>query len=263
VLRSLYSAISGMHGFQTKLDVIGNNIANVNTTGFKSGRVMFGDLLSQTVAGASTPGTNLGGTNPIQIGLGSKIASIDTIMTDGSTQTTNNPYDLSINGNGFFTVSDGTQTYYTRAGNFQPDAQGNLVLPNGFKLLDSSGSPIIIPPNPTSVSVDKSGNITVVDSSGSTSTLGPIGLASFTNSAGLTKAGDTMFLASSNSGTPSVGAPGAAGFGTLTVGALEMSNVDLTNEFTEMIIAQQGFAANSKVITTAQTILQDIINMKQ
>ena len=130
MLRSLFSAVSGLKSHQTRMDTIGNNIANVNTTGFKSGRTTFADTLSQTLTGASAPSDNLGGTNPKQIGLGTGVASIDTIFTDGSVQQTGKNTDLCLSGNGLFVVSQGNQTYYTRDGAFEFDAAGNYVLPS-------------------------------------------------------------------------------------------------------------------------------------
>ena len=135
MMRSLYSGVSGLKGHQTKMDVVGNNIANVNTTGFKSSRVTFADTLSQTQAGASAPRGNLGGTNPKQIGLGVGVASIDTIFTDGSVQATGKNTDLCLSGNGLFVVKKGAETYYTRDGAFEFDANGNYVLPgSGLKV---------------------------------------------------------------------------------------------------------------------------------
>src|SRR5690625_2417700 len=132
MLRSMYSGIAGLRGFQTKLDVIGNNIANVNTFGFKKGRVTFKDMISQQIQGASSPQENRGGTNPRQVGLGSQLSSIDTIHTPGSTQSTSRPLDLAISGEGFFIVNDGDLSYYTRAGNLYLDHHGNLVNADGL-----------------------------------------------------------------------------------------------------------------------------------
>src|SRR5574344_1260594 len=129
MMRSLFSGVSGLKSHQTRMDTIGNNIANVNTTGFKSSRTTFADTLSQTLTGASAPSDNLGGTNPKQIGLGTGVASIDTIFTDGSPQSTGKNTDLCLSGNGLFVVKQGGQTYYTRNGAFAFDAEGNYVLP--------------------------------------------------------------------------------------------------------------------------------------
>ena len=130
MMRSLFSGVSGLKSHQTRMDVIGNNIANVNTTGFKSSRTTFADTLSQTLSGASAPQDNLGGTNPKQIGLGTGVASIDLLFTDGSVQSTGKNTDLCLSGNGLFVVKRGSETYYTRDGAFEFDSQGNYVLPS-------------------------------------------------------------------------------------------------------------------------------------
>jgi len=267
MLRSLYSGISGMRGFQTKLDVIGNNVANVNTSGFKSGRVAFKDIMSQTVQGAGAPTGTYGGKNALQIGLGSALSAIDTIMTDGSSQVTNRPLDFAIQGNGFFTVTtDGTDRLYTRAGNFYFDSAGNLVNADGLRVVGAGDDTITIDDigNIKSFSFDDKGVLTIVGADGAAVTGGQIGLTTFANPSGLEKAGGSLFKASPNSGEPSdITAPGANGAGMLMVGYLEMSNVDLTNEFSEMIVAQRGFQANSRTISTADEILQEIVNLKR
>lgn len=263
MLRSMYSAVSGMKGFQTKLDVIGNNIANVNTTGFKAGRVMFADLLSQTIAGGSTPANNLGGTNPRQIGLGSRVSSIDTLFTDGSLQPTNVPTDLAIQGNGFFVLTGpggDNDLYYTRAGNFTLDRDGYLVASNGYKVYGQTSA---IPSDAQSFSISADGTIQYVDNSGNTTSAGQIQLATFSNPAGLKKIGSNLykFDVNANDGEPTPVNPGTNGAGQLAVGFLEMSNVDMANEFTEMITAERGFQANSRVITTSDNILQELVNL--
>ena len=135
MMRSLYSGVSGVKGHQTRMDVVGNNIANVNTTGFKSGRVTFADTLSQTTANASAPTGNIGGTNPKQIGLGVGVSTIDTLFTDGAVQATGKNTDLALSGNGLFVVKSGSETYYTRNGAFEFDESGNYVMPgNGMKV---------------------------------------------------------------------------------------------------------------------------------
>ncbi|OCA83831.1 flagellar basal body rod protein FlgG [Pseudobacillus wudalianchiensis] len=261
MLRSMYSGISGMKGFQNKLDVIGNNIANVNTFGFKKGRVTFKDMVSQQISGASGANNGLGGTNPKQVGLGGQISSIDTIHTQGSLQTTARPLDLSISGDGFFVLSNGTDTLYTRSGNFYLDAEGNVVNSDGYYLQGEGGGNITIPPEAQSFSIGADGSITAV---GATVDGGPIQLAKFPNPDGLEKAGGNMYRESSNSGEPELGAPGGeTGAGKIVSGTLEMSNVDLSEEFTEMIVAQRGFQANTRIITTSDEILQELVNLKR
>ncbi|QTD42322.1 flagellar basal body rod protein FlgG [Sporosarcina sp. Te-1] len=274
MLRSMYSGISGLKNFQTKLDVIGNNIANVNTYGFKKSRTIFKDLYSQTVAGASGPnatGTR-GGVNPKQVGLGSQLAAIDTIHGAGSTQFTGNTLDLAIEGDGYFRVQDGAtaaDALYTRAGNFylveNPDdaTQAIIVDGDGRFLLDSADAKITVPLNATSLSIGQTGVVNyVVD--GELEGTQVIALAKFNNPGGLEKAGGNLFKVSANSGAASVGEPlGDGGHGAIKSGSLEMSNVDLSEEFTEMIVAQRGFQANTRIITTSDEILQELVNLKR
>ncbi|MGG2953485.1 flagellar basal body rod protein FlgG [Geobacillus stearothermophilus] len=267
MLRSMYSGIGAMRNFQTKLDVIGNNIANVNTYGFKKGRTIFKDLMSQTISGASGPnaGAGRGGTNPKQVGLGSQLAAIDTVHTQGSLQTTGRVLDLAISGDGFFVVGDasGNNRMYTRAGNFYLDSQGYIVNADGQYLLGVGNSRLQVPANAKSLSIGADGKVTIVDASGTLSTIGTIQLAKFANNDGLEKAGNNLFRETTNSGAPTAGAPGENGTGTIVSGALEMSNVDLAEEFTEMIVAQRGFQANTRIITTSDEILQELVNLKK
>lgn len=462
-MRSLYSGVAGLQNHQIRMDVLGNNIANVNTTGFKKGRANFQDLLYQQMSGAARPTDQVGGINPKEIGLGMSIASIDTIHTQGSLQTTGVMTDLAIQGNGFFVLAKGDQTLFTRAGAFGLDAEGRLVNPgnglrvqgwnaqvvNGVEILNTSGAldDLVIPvgskdparateqvflacnldkrlpeipegaaaetirqgtwrveekvydsfgqqhimrveftrvvgqPNqwqatvnvdpeaatPTNPAVginpeglqgntftvefdnlgtlrritdgqgnpsgeegllsmnvafdvanatageggaptrqtfslnlgtagsvrntvtqfaeasstkvfeqdgygmgylenfkiDQSGMITAVYSNGSTRTLGQIALATFTNPNGLEKTGETNFVASNNSGMANIGPSGIAGKGKLIAGALEMSNVDLAEQFTDMIVTQRGFQANSKTIQTSDQMLQELLTLKR
>ncbi|WGG47522.1 flagellar basal-body rod protein FlgF [Rossellomorea sp. DA94] len=412
MLRSMYSGISGMKNFQTKLDVIGNNIANVNTYGYKKGRVTFQDLMNQTVSGASRATDNRGGQNAKQVGLGSSLSSIDTIQTQGSLQTTGRSLDVAISGDGYFVVRQGNNEMYTRAGNFYLDSNGNLVTGQGnlvqgypvdasgvvnksgtadikidtnttmapqattkatyngnlkssaadgtkveleTKVKDSLGKDIslklimektgmnewsvdissltddvsvntattsavikfdnegkvIAPPTgyvPFKLSLDNStgasatqtidldfskitqfdssssanvdtvngnsegylesfnigssGEVNGVFSNGEVRVLSQLSLATFSNPGGLTKAGNNLFQASNNSGLPNQGVAGE-GRGALQSGSLEMSNVDLSEEFTEMITAQRGFQANTRIITTSDEILQELVNLKR
>ena len=261
MLRSMYSGISGLKNFQTKLDVIGNNISNVNTYGFKKGRVTFKDTMNQTVSGASAATADKGGTNAIQVGLGSSLASIDNIDTQGSAQTTNRTLDFSIEGDGYFVVKNGTESFYTRAGNFYLDNEGVLVTSDGFKVQGTDGDITIT--GVSSFSIGQGGKITGVNANGGTVDLGTIAIAKFNNPAGLMKAGNNTFQESVNSGIPDIGVADTGGRGTLTSGRLEMSNVDLSEEFTEMIVAQRGFQANTRIITTSDEILQELVNLKR
>jgi len=261
MMRSLFSAISGLKGHQTMMDIVGNNIANVNTTAYKTGRITFQDIISQTLRGAQAPGAN-GGLNPMQVGLGMQTGSIDTIMTQGNLQSTGKPTDLAIQGDGYFalTVPGSATPLYTRDGNFTIDANGDLVhASTGYKL-----SPAInIPTGATNLNIAQNGAVTYTTSGGAAGSAGPITISTFPNPAGLERTGNNLFKASTNSGAATAGAPGATGYGTVNSGFLEMSNVDLSTQFTNMIIAQRGFQANSRVITASDQILEDLVNIKR
>ncbi|MFP4490487.1 MAG: flagellar hook protein FlgE [Spirochaetaceae bacterium] len=461
MMRSLYSGVSGLQNHQTRMDVIGNNISNVNTTGFKKGRVNFQDLLSQTMTGASRPTDEVGGVNPKQVGLGMNVASIDTIHTQGSLETTGVNTDMAIEGDGFFVLRSGNQEFHTRAGNFGLDENGTLVNPaNGLrvqgwqaenvdgetfvntaadvgdlnipigskdpaagttevelasnldkrtplipedagaadtregtwsvdkKIYDSFGNThtmrinftrvageenqwqgeVVIDPDsetPTntvvdvgpenndtntfiaefdnlgtlqgviddqgdlvdegelqvnvgfdvvdaapedgeqvrqnfnltlgevgsvvdsmtqfaeksstkafsqnghpmgyleSFKIDDSGTITGVYSNGTNRTLGQVAMSSFTNPGGLEKEGENTYTQTINSGEARIGEAGSAGKGKIIAGALEMSNVDLSQQFTDMIVTQRGFQANSKTITTSDQMLQELLTLKR
>jgi flagellar hook protein FlgE len=416
MLRSMFSAISGLKAHQIKLDVTGNNIANVNTVGFKSSQTVFEDTLSQVMRNGSSPTGTTGGTNPAQVGLGVKLGGITTNFGQGSTQNTGRSTDFMISGDGFFVTKTGNQQTYTRSGSFDYDGTGNLVTPDGGVLQGwmakggkvdtngaigdltipfgqvmapapstkgaingnlSSSAPVTTPPtkvqtqlqmfdslgtahqinvsfaktaantwavaatdeaNATltpspasvtfdpvtgactpanftftpsatmqpswkapdgttaaSITVDLSGlkqfggttSLTPADIDGnamgtleaislsgdgtivgvySNSLREPIGklaLATFSNPSGLSKAGNSSYAVADNSGQPVIGEPASGGRGTLAAGALEMSNVDLAEEFTSLIVAQRGFQANSRVITTSDQVLQELVNLKQ
>ncbi len=274
MLRSLYSGVSGMRGFQTKLDVIGNNISNVNTVGFKGGRVMFKDILSQTVSGVTAPdGNDSGGVNAKQIGLGVALSSIDTIHTPGSAMTTNVPTDLRIDGDGFFVVRAGEgNNYLTRAGNFTVDTNRNLVNADGLQVLDSEGAAITIPDGVTAFSIANDGTIIAVQEDGTSApTEFKIAVAKVANPGGLEKIGGNLYRVTPNAnpngelvfGEETTANNPTVGTGAIVSGQLEMSNVDLTAEFTEMIVAQRGFQANSRIITTSDEILQEVVNLKR
>ncbi len=428
MLRSMFSAISGLRAHQTKMDVTGNNIANVNTVGFKGSQTVFQDTLSQVIRAGGAPAADRGGTNPAQVGLGAKVAAITTNWTQGATQSTGRSTDFMIEGDGFFVTKAGTEQLYTRAGSFDFDASGKLVTPDGSVLqgwmagadgVVNANGPVgdlsvpygqltnprasaagsiagnlpsdakvadvvqtkttmydklgeahdvvytftntapnawtlnITTPDPTStadpvpmltlasqnvtfaaadgsmltptatgtpprfvtsftpntepgtagkfpawadaVDIDlgaitqfggksdvkageqdgfemgtlqsfglsNDGTIIGVFSNGLRQPIGRLALASFNNPGGLEKAGNSSFRAGDNSGAAAVGAPGVGGRGELVSGALEMSNVDLAEEFTGLIIAQRGFQANSRVITSSDEILQDLVNLKR
>lgn len=391
MLRSLYSGISGLRAHQTMLDVTGNNIANVNTTAFKASATQFQDTLSQLTKDASDAGTETGGTNPAQVGLGVQVAGIATNFAQGSSQSTGKASDMLISGDGFFVTKEGGQAVYSRAGSFDFDADGRLVTPNGaivqgwsavngmineggalgditlpqntavagdvtttvtisgnlasdaatgttrlrdVKVYDATGAartvsltftskgagtwsvsgvdnestftgddlvftdgtlasggaltvngiPVDLksltglaslgtalvaeqdgsaPGSLESYSFGKDGTLTGLYSNGEQKALGQIALATFTNPGGLEKTGSNGYQATVNSGTAEIGAPGSAGLGSLTSGALEMSNVDLSQEFTNLIVAQRGFQANARIITTSDEVLQELTNLKR
>lgn len=286
MLRSLYSGVSGMKNLQNELDVVANNIANVNTIGFKSSRVNFQDIMSQNMrpaAAGNNAAGGLGGTNPMQIGLGVTTASVDTMMGNGAQQTTGNTLDLALDGSGFFVLQGaGSNQIYTRAGSLQVDANGYLVNSSGIKVMGvnttdgTSGNiqtnttlaDIQIPrQNGTKLAtgqptIDSNGIITQ-NYSGTNVIVGRIALANFTNPNGLSKVGGTNFEQSSNSGTPQFSNAGDSGVAKIQASTLEMSNVDLSTEFTNMIVASRAYQANAKSITTSDEILQTLINLKQ
>ncbi|PYE52194.1 flagellar hook-basal body complex protein [Paenibacillus barcinonensis] len=271
MLKSMYSGVSGMRGFQTKLDVIGNNIANVNTVGFKGSRVMFKDIMSQTTAGVTAPGDTNGGVNAKQIGLGVSVGSIDTLHLAGSPMTTNNPTDLRINGDGFFLVrlsEDQEVPYLTRAGDFHVDAARNLVTSDGLFVLDNGGGNITLGDDVVSFTIGQDGTINQTMADGTIQAGAQLGIGKVVNPSGLEKIGGNLYRMTANANPDGALDPVTAnstenGTGAIIAGQLEMSNVDLTSEFTEMIVAQRGFQANSRIITTSDEVLQEVVNLKR
>ena len=389
MLRSLYSGISGLRSHQTMLDVTGNNIANVNTTGFKASSAQFQDTLSQLTQGAGGPQQAVGGTNPAQIGLGVQVAGISTNFAQGSAQATGRATDMMVAGEGFFVTQSGGEVTYTRAGSFDFDAAGRLVSPDGaivqgwgavngqvaggaignitvpreavsapaqtttagavgnlpsdapdgaeivqdVEVFNATGEARTLTltftkngdnwdvlgedagqTNNGTLTFDADGNVATggtlavggitVDlaqvtgvaklstislaeqngrsagtlesfslspdgtlvgafSNGGREPLGRIALANFVNPGGLEKTGGSSYRATVNSGDPAVGAPGADGLGAVAGGMLEMSNVDLSQEFTNLIVAQRGFQANARIITTSDEVLQELSNLKR
>lgn len=341
MLRSLYSGITGMRVNQTKLDVIGNNLANVSTTAFKGSRVTFSTTISQTLTSASAASDSLGGKNGQQIGLGAQIASIDKVMSQGSMQSTSRALDVAIDGTGYFmvasgpalhggqntsigvdadsnqTIPDNTSVSYTRDGSFVLDNEGNLLTTSGHRVLgyaivngvngaatnmDTNGDILYVESTnntaaadgelvtlkiPDSVyKVDAQGNktkvavksfnissdglITGVLETGEIAALGQMAMASFKNEVGLTEVGNNMYQASGSSGTALIsggknGATGrdSKGYGDMLQGYLEMSGVDMAEQFTDMIVATKAFQAAGKTITTGDEILSEIINLKR
>lgn len=290
MMRSLYSGITGLRNHQTRMDVIGNNISNVNTAGYKASRVVFQDIYSQTLSPASGNSTANGGTNPKQVGLGSSLASIDVLHTPSASQYTGVPLDLSIEGSGFFVVRNNGQEFYTRAGNFGTDNSDYLVNGSGSYVLGYMGAAAPASPagTPTQiqiadhyydVAVDQKGVITgidgratIVDGGGATIpnptykqkiTIGYVAIATFNNENALEKVGQSAYRATTNSGAATYNTPGNGVAGNLNPGTLEMSNVDLASEFTDMIVTQRGFQANSRIITTTDSMLEELVNLKR
>ena len=266
MLRSMYSGVSGLQNHQTKMDVIGNNIANVNTSGFKSSRVIFKDIYSQTIKkGTASVTGGIGGTNPQQIGMGVAIAAIDVLHTQTAVQYTGNPLDVSIDGDGLFGVTDGINTYFTRAGNFYTDDQNNLVTADGYLLLSEDGAtPINISGDYYDININRNGQVVGIDrTTGSETVIATIGIATFNNQNALEKIGGNLYASNANTGTPTFNAPGNNGTAFLNAGSLEMSNVDMAKEFTDMITTQRGFQANSRVITTSDQMLEELVNLKR
>ncbi|NEU03505.1 flagellar hook-basal body complex protein [Clostridium senegalense] len=340
MIKSMYSGISGMNAQQKKLDVIGNNIANSGTTSFKSSRVTFQDTMRETIGKGSGPVLALGGSNPKQIGMGVNLQSIEVNTGQGSLNPTGRPLDNAIDGSGYFIVGKGSITdkvtvsedghitseetsgnedskamdiYYTRDGEFKRDSLGNLVTPNGYRIMGyaisggdsvtsidySSGKlvvnkvpiekdgkeveltaggeliPLVIPEEiggkkVSGFTIEKDGLIKATLEGSEVSVIGQIAMASFVNDGGLEGVGQNMYVPGANSGQPLL-RPGkgseneaeAAAYGSIINGMLEMSNVDLAVEFTEMIVASRSFQACSKVITTGDEILQELVNLKR
>jgi len=338
MLRSMYSGISGMKVNQTKLDVIGNNIANVSTTGFKSSRTQFKDMLYQNVGYSSNPSTNKGGTNAKQVGLGAQLSSINKMMSQGNALATGRSLDVCMDGEGYLIVCTGknsgkitvtngglgaatdiTQTAYTRDGNLTLDENGNLLTADGYRVMgyavsgatishaaaadasknqkvgdaiititditkqadeakatDTELVPLAIPDSVTvdskqdkirTFDIGKDGLITVTLASGSKAVIGQVAMASFKNPEALKGIGGNLLMDGANTGSALVRSGKGAttdnsgGFGDFIQGALEGSNVDITEQFTDMITATRAFQASSKMISNGDEILQTITGL--
>ncbi|GAA8046518.1 flagellar basal-body rod protein FlgG [Helicobacter pylori] len=262
MLRSLYSATSGMLAQQTHIDTTSNNIANVNTTGFKKSRADFNDLFYQAMqyAGTNTSNTTLS-PDGMEVGLGVRPSAITKMFSQGSPKETENNLDVAITGKGFFQVQlpDGT-TAYTRSGNFKLDEQGNLVTSEGYLLIPQ----ITLPEDTTQVNIGVDGTVSVTQGLQTTSNvIGQITLANFVNPAGLHSMGDNLFSITNASGEAIVGNPDSQGLGKLRQGFLELSNVRLVEEMTDLITAQRAYEANSKSIQTADAMLQMVNSLKR
>jgi flagellar hook protein FlgE len=317
MVKSMFAAVAGLRAHQSKMDVIGNNIANVNTYGYKSARATFSDVYYATTSGAGSSGEVYGGTNPSQVGYGSKINSIDSLMTSGGAAATDSSTDCMIEGNGFFLVGtkgtelelseaeEGTtvggvatdQTALsalklTRVGIFNFDEDGYLVdsngmcaygfQPNGEDATEEDGeintlalSEIRLPNalgedsdeyepiQLSSISIGSDGIITGVNDAEEVITIGQIALANVPNPNALERGANGYYTAKNNTGTITVNPSGQNSTGQISSGYLEMSNVDLSKEFTEMITCQRGFQANTRIITVTDTMLEELVNLKR
>ncbi len=262
MIRSLWTAASGMQAQSTNIDVIANNLSNVSTAGFKRSRAEFQDLLYETMRapGVSAAGDNMVPTG-IQIGHGTRTVATSKLFTQGDFQHTENELDIAIEGEGFFQITQPNgDNAYSRAGNFKIDSEGRIVTADGY-LLEPG---ITIPTDATAVSIATDGTVSVrqpgqdqpVD-------VGSIQTVRFANPAGLEAIGRNLFLETDSSGDPSTGTPGEEGFGTLAQGYLEMSNVSVVDEMVNMITAQRAYEINSKAIQTSDEMLQTANNLKR
>jgi flagellar hook protein FlgE len=298
MMRGMYSAISGLKTHQIALDVVAHDLANVNTVGFKASRTSFRDSLSQLQRAGAGSSPGFGGNNAAQVGLGVQLGSIDNVMSAGALQSTGNALDVAVQGEGWFRVGLGAPTagdptagvpasatlQFTRVGNLTRNDQGYLTTPDGQYVVGrtqpsgTAGSTdcfINVPVGATDVAVAGDGAVTFVPPPGYTSPAGlpPVGadgraiggylsLARFANEGGLERVNSNRWRATAASGGETSGTPGN-GFGVTIGGTLEMSNVDMATEFTNMISAQRGFQANSRVISVADEMLQDLTNLKR
>ncbi|MGD9568626.1 MAG: flagellar hook-basal body complex protein [Sedimentibacter sp.] len=299
MMKALYSGVSGMRSHQTKMDVIGNNIANVNTNGYKTQRATFRDIYYQTIKnpGEATAGT-VGGTNSSQVGYGAQIGSVDTIHTISGYSPTNKSTDIYINGDGYLAVKNSSdETLYTRLGALSFDSKGNLVDANGSRVLgwdnsttNNTYTAALDPSTATdigvitienfdcygNITINKDGTITATKLKATTApdinsaaaidsivTIGFIPVVNIPNQNALVLEGNSYYRAGNNAGSPIYNKPGKGGTGEIVAGGLEMSNVDLANEFSDMIITQRGYQANTKIISVVDQMLEELVNLKR
>jgi len=260
MLRALYSAAAGMESQQMNLDVISNNLANVNTTGFKKSKVEFQELLYQTTR---APGADLGSGNQlptgIQVGQGSRPVATARIFTNGDLTQTGEQLDVAVQGNGFFEVQmpDGSNAY-TRDGAFKTDSNGRIVTSDGLPVI---GGFQPVPAGTTNITIGSRGDVTYTGASGSTNFR--VQLVRFNNAGGLQSLGSNLYAETPASGPPELGNPGENGFGTLNQGYLEMSNVKVVEEMVNLILAQRAYEANSKAVQAADEMMQQSNNLRR
>jgi flagellar basal-body rod protein FlgG len=259
MIRSLWIAKTGLETQQTAMDVISNNLANVNTTGFKRARAVFEDLMYQTVR---QPGAAVGAANQLpsglQLGTGARTVATERIHTQGDLKQTGNALDVAIQGRGFLqvTMPDGTIAY-TRDGSLHQDENGQVVTANGYAL----DPPISIPANAQSITIGSDGTVSVsLAGQAANQQIGTVQLADFINPAGLQPNGDNLYLETASSGSPQIGQPGLNGLGTLASGSLESSNVNVVEQMVDMIQTQRTYEMNSKAVSAADSMLQFLTN---
>jgi len=262
MMQSLYTASTGMLGMQMQIDVTANNIANVNTIGFKKSRAEFADLMYKVMeyAGTSTSDVTKSPTG-IEVGLGVRPTAVNKIFSEGSLKQTDNQLDVAVTGRGFlkFELPDGTEVY-SRNGALKIDENGTMVSADGYTLIPQ----ITIPEDATSVSIGTDGIVTVVQPGQTQATqVGQINLTNYINPAGLHSLGDNLYIETDSSGQPVEGTPGVDGLGILRQGFVELSNVELVVELTDLITGQRAYDSNSKVITTSDEMLQTTNNLKR
>ncbi|WP_285907052.1 flagellar basal-body rod protein FlgG [Pseudodesulfovibrio pelocollis] len=260
MMRSLWTAATGMVAMQTHIDTLSNNLANVNTTGFKKSRAEFEDLMYQTLQIAGTETQN-GGRLPVgmQIGMGVRPVTVHKFFTQGDFKNTGNPLDIAIEGEGFFLVDMNGEDVYTRDGSFKLDNEGRMVTAGGHALQPE----FTVPPETVSVVITETGHIAALDREGAALAEADLDIYRFQNPAGLTAIGRNFYRESEASGAAVAGTPGDDNFGTLAQAFLEGSNVEMVDEMVGLIVGQRAYEINSKAITTSDGMLQTAINIKR
>lgn len=263
LIGTLTSGVSALKTFSQGLEVIGNNIANVNTTGYKSSKASFADTFSNTLRAAASGS----GDTSMEIGTGVQVSGITSNFTQGSLESTGKSTDLGISGNGYFVVQDGNGlNYATRDGSFHFDDSGNLVNAQGYSVLDSTGTAINVANYSTvsSVSIGTDGAVTAFFSDGTSTSAQKVGLLSIPDQEKLMKQGNNLYNFSSTGTTVSnITTAGSSGVGTVQSGTLELSNVDLTEQFSDLITTQRSFQAGARLITVSDSVLDDVVNLKR
>ncbi|MFA9396074.1 MAG: flagellar basal-body rod protein FlgG [Halodesulfovibrio sp.] len=259
MMRSLWTSASGMYAQQLNIDTISNNLANVNTIGFKKSRAEFEDLMYQSMKIAGSPNADGGQVpTPVQVGMGVRPASAHKFFSQGDFQNTSNPLDFAIEGDGFFQVEVNGELRYTRAGAFKLDKDGTVVTSNGYKLQPE----FIVPENTKSITLSANGRLAAIDAQGNELAGADVPLYSFINPAGLDPLGRNIYSTTEASGEPVEGVPGEDGTGTIAQGFLEMSNVEIVDEMVNMIVGQRAYEMNSKAIQTSDSMLQLAAQLK-